>query len=380
MDLTIPVDSLRAAVGATAPSLPRGTPPRGIYQNFLLAAADGRLTVTAANGESASRALVPPREGLDIREDGAALVPAEKFQQVLREGAGESLTLTAGASGTMLRLGLAEWELPSGGDPATFPSPPAWGDSRAHHEIDAAALLLLARRTRPVGDETAGGRYMTRSALWDLGPDRLALVATDGRRLAVAEAPPGACRAVGDVALAHKPLVPTEAMAAIERLLAGAEGPVRVAFSDAEVLLDTGTAQFFGRLAEGRFPRWQDVLPRAVPQVRLRLKAAALMAAVKQARVMTDQESNRVVFRLQGGTLALSAQGPATGRSRVELAVAPDQAPEGPWETSYNPSYVLDFLKQVPADEEALWEAGKPDVPCLWRHGEHYQYVLMPLS
>jgi len=51
-----------------------------------------------------------------------------------------------------------------------------------------------------------------------------------------------------------------------------------------------------GRLVEGRFPDYRQVLPKK-QTVKVPLQVPSFTAAVRQAKIMTDEESKRVVFK-----------------------------------------------------------------------------------
>ena len=71
------------------------------------------------------------------------------------------------------------------------------------------------------------------------------------------------------------------------------------------------------------------------------------MSAVRQAAIMTDEESKRVAFKFAKKKLTLQAQGQSTGRSKVELPIEYDGKEI---KISFDAQYVIDMLKVLPPD------------------------------
>src|SRR3954462_9560600 len=143
--------------------------------------------------------------------------------------------------------------------------------------------------------------------MWELDGDSIRLVGTDGRRLALAE---GVATAVGGhTTKGQTPVVPAKAMGLLERNLQDdPEETVKVCIRPNEVLFRTGRAVIYSRLVEGRFPDYRAVLPKK-HTVKVPLEAGPFQAAVRQAAVMTDNDSKRVDFKFAKNKLTLEARG-----------------------------------------------------------------------
>ena len=152
-----------------------------ILKNLKAVAGEGRCTLIATDMEVGIRLDV---QGLTIEEPGEAILPASKLIQILRESRDAQLSIEADASACTVRGAHLEFEMPSE-DPAQFPDFPHFNDEK-YHEITAGSLREMIRRTVfATADETA--RYSMTGVLWELDGDKAKLVATDGRRLALAE-------------------------------------------------------------------------------------------------------------------------------------------------------------------------------------------------
>jgi DNA polymerase-3 subunit beta len=339
-----------------------------ILKNLKAIASDGRCTLMATDMEVGIRLDVV---GLTIQEPGEAILPASRLIAILRESRDEELSIEADPSACVIRGASLEFEMPSE-DPAQFPDLPTFAEDK-YHEITAGSLREMIRRTVfAAADETA--RYSMTGVLWELDDGTAKLVATDGRRLALAQ---GVATAHGGHTTKNQmPVVPSKAMNLLERNLEDPEEVVKVCLRPNEVLFRTGRSVIYSRLVEGRFPDYKQVLPKK-QAIRVQLQASPFQAAVRQAAIMTDDESRRVTFSFAKNKLTLQAQGAQTGRSKVELPIEYEAKAIN---VNFNPQYLVEMLKILPSDAELTLDLIDAGSPALFRSGPNYSYLVMPLT
>src|SRR5207237_3043620 len=119
------------------------------------------------------------------------------------------------------------------------------------------------------------------------------------------------------------PVVPAKAMMLLERNLTEPEEKVCISLKPNEVLMKTERAIIYSRLVEGRFPNYRQVLP-TKHGAKIPLIVGPFLSAVRQAAIMTDEESKRVIFNFAKQKLTLQARGAESGRSTVEMQVDHD--------------------------------------------------------
>jgi DNA polymerase-3 subunit beta len=339
-----------------------------ILRNFKIIAEGDRCTLMATDLELGIRFDV---QNLIIQDPGEAILPAARLIAILREARDTRLSIEADSTSCVIRGASLEFEMP-GEDPAQFPDIPIFADEK-YHEISAGSLRDMVRRTIfATADETA--RYSMTGVLWEVDEDTIRLVATDGRRLALAQGT--ATAQGGHTTKGHAPVVPTKAMSLLERNLQVDEDPVKICLRPNEVLFRTGRAVIYSRLVEGRFPDYKQVMPRKVA-TKIPLSTASFQAAVRQAAVMTDDDSKRVTFHFDRDKLTLQAHGVTAGRSKVELPISFDGKPV---DINFNPAYLVEMLKVLPADEEITLDLIDGSTPALFKYGATYSYLVMPLT
>jgi DNA polymerase-3 subunit beta len=249
---------------------------------------------------------------------------------------------------------------------ATFPT-------EACFELSTPLVRELVRRTVFATDNESS-RYALGGVLVELTPAGVIAVGTDGRRLAKMEGP---AKSQGGAPPDVQPIVPARAMQLIERCLAAADAPVLVAARTAEILVKTAGTTISARLVEGRFPRWRDVFPERPDAVRVNLVAGPLLAAVRQAAIVTSEQSKGVDFAFESGQLVLAGRSAESGESRVELPI--DHA-GATVRIKLDPRFVADFLRVLDGGTNVTVEITDPQSACVCRTEDGYGYVIMPLA
>jgi DNA polymerase-3 subunit beta len=216
---------------------------RPTLQNLKLAATPSRCTIEATDLEIGVRLDVA-----GVQADAAVqfLLPASRLIAILRETAEETVTVETSDPTTLIRAGQSEFEL-SAEDPANFPEVPN-PRSKQHHTVTAGQLRDAIRRTA-VAAAKENARYALTGTLWELDEKELRLVATDGKRLALAR-----CQAQAHDG--HEPpgkfhTLPTKAMQLLERVLDDPEQTVKVALRENEALVRVGAAVIHTRSSKG---------------------------------------------------------------------------------------------------------------------------------
>jgi DNA polymerase-3 subunit beta len=340
-----------------------------ILRNLKVITDSDRSTLMATDLELGIRLEI---RGVKVQEPGDAILPASRTLAILRESMDEELQMEGDSNRCLIRGQFNEFEMPSE-DPANFPDVPAFAEEK-FHEIKAGPLREMIRRTI-FAAAAENPRYAVTGVLWELENDSTAkLVATDGRRLAVVQG--SAVGHGGHDTKGQTPVVPTKAMGLLERNLSDPEEAVRVSLRPNEVLFKTDRAMIYSRLVEGRYPAYREVFPKK-PTTKVALTVGPFYAAVRQAAVMTDEESKKVTFTFAKKKLTLQASGAETGRSKVELAL---EYSGKEVEIRFDPRYLTDMLRVLDPDSALTLELVDGASPAVFRSGDDYSYVVMPLS
>ncbi len=355
-----------AAVSGVAPL----RSPKAILQNVKFTVDRTRgATLMATDLEVGIRARVL---GVTAEENGAVVLPTARMSSILRTALDETLTIESDDQRLLVRGAHSEFSLPLE-DVELFPELPEFA-AASYHTIAAGDLKKLIRRT-VFATDVESTRYALGGVLFEFTADLLALVGTDGRRLARMTA---ALEAENSPALpGGSPVVPVKALKLLERNLLDDDPPVHLVIqAGTSILIRTESAVIYSRLVEGRFPRYQDVFPASV-ETKIPMQVGPLRIAVEQAAIVTSDESRGVDFRFSEGVLSLITQTAEIGSSHIELPIPYEGKPI---EITFDPRYLIDALKTLDDSATITAELIDSKNAAVFRTDDHYVYVVMPLT
>jgi DNA polymerase-3 subunit beta len=352
-------------VGAVAPA----RSPKPILQNVKFDVTADGAWLTATDLEVGIRHAV---QGIDVQAAGAVVLPVTRFGSILRESADETLHIESDGNGATIRGERSKFQL-GAENPAEFP-PVASFSETAYFEAPARLLRELIRRTVFATDNESS-RYALGGVKLEFESGQITAVGTDGRRLAKMVGPIGVHGEPAGVQ--QNTIVPTRAMQLIERALAPQDAEVQLAIRGNEFLVHSPRATISARLLEGRFPDWKKVFPPTGSGTQIDLAAGPTHAAVRQAAIVTSEESRGIDFTFGGGSLVLAGKAAEVGQSRIELPIGYD----GPEITiTLDPRFVIDFLKVLDAEKTFTLELKDGESAAVSTTDDGYGYVIMPLA
>jgi DNA polymerase III subunit beta len=307
----------------------------------------------------------------EVQSAGEVLLSASRVTAILREMQGDSVTIETTDGGTLVSGARAEYKLGSE-NPAEFPIVAEFPE-QAGFTIGAAQLRQMIKRTIFATD-TESSRYALGGVLVEMKGESLVMAATDTRRLAVVR---GQCAALGkDTGDNALPIVPAKALSLVERSLTDETGSVSVVVRGNDVLFKGGAAMIYSRLVEGRFPRYQDVIP-SKSSISVDLVTGSFYAAVRQSQIVTSEESRGVEFSFGAGVLTMISRAPDVGESKVDLPISYD----GPSVAiTFDPHFVADFLRVLEPEQPIRLEMTDAENAAVFRTEDGYTYIVMPLT
>jgi len=361
-------EPLLAALQSASAVVPARS-PKPVLTNVKLEAGKGSAVLSATDLEVGIRTEI---EGVETSAAGAVLLPSARLMAIVRESApGTVFDIHSDGTATIVKAPRSEFRLPAE-DPLEFPSVATFPEEPCF-EISTPLFRELVRRTVFATDNESS-RFALGGVLLELDAKAVTAIGTDGRRLAKMEGP---ATMVNGSPSAVQPIVPARAMQLIERCLGNADVPVHIAVRSNEALVKTGPTTISARLVEGRFPRWRDVFPDRPEAVRVSLVAGPLLAAVRQAAIVTSEQSKGVDFSFENGRLVLSGRSAESGESRIELPI--DHA-GATVKIKMDPRFVGDFLRVLDGGTAVSVELTDAQSACVCRTEDGYGYVIMPLA
>jgi len=324
---------------------------------------------------------------VDVTEEGSALIPSDKLRQIISAEDNEStLTLETTGETTTIKGEDAIFSL-HGFDAADFP---ALADYKAIAEgsaSSAAAKSLFATQAGVIDSLVTrtlfaaareNSRYAINGVLMVREGKKLEMIATDGRRLAKSSV------MISGDGEASQCIIPSKALSMIQKLAADENEPVHVAITDSQAVFAFGDEPADSRavlttnLVEGTFPPYEDVIPRDL-DIKVTFNRDTLASAVKRAALLTNEESRgvRLAFTGEDKSLELSSRAPEMGEANITVDLAAYDGND--IEIGFNPTFITDALKVI-NDPEIMIELKAPNKPGLFKAGNDFLYVVMPVN
>jgi DNA polymerase-3 subunit beta len=365
MKLTVAREKLQEGLVAVAASVPAKT-TLPVLANIMVEATKEGVRLSGTDLDVAVSTVVPA----DVDSEGAVTLPAKKLVEIVRELPSAGVRMTAaGEQRVSLECGRSKFKL-LGIPKEEFPRFPAvkfdkgWRVTSADLQklINCVAFAASTEESRPI----------LNGVLWELRPDRMRMVATNGHRLARLDIPVSGGKESADL------IVPPKALDQVRRLF-GPQDEIEIARSENHLGFRSGQTLVFSRLIEGPYPNYEQVIPRENDKIAT-VDRQSLAAALRRVGVVASDQTHRVRLGFAPGTLRFSVNTPDLGEANDEIAVSYEG---DPLEIGFNASYVLEILKFMPTDEVRVTfkapERAATVEPVGWDDAASYLCLVMPL-
>jgi DNA polymerase-3 subunit beta len=343
-----------------------------ILSNFLVEAADDKITITATDLDQSIRTSCPAK----VKKPGACTIPARKlydYIKLLPDGDisiklmdNHWVQIRAGRSNTKM-VGMAR---------ANFPQVAEFPTAGAIKIVAASLQSMIAKTIFAISNEES--RYTLNGALLVLKAESMAMVATDGHRLAHIEK---LGEALEGITGEKKTLIPRKALSELLSLLNTTEVET-IDFADDEQTLffRVGGRVLTSRKLTGNFPNYEAVLPRDNNKFVI-VRSEDLMAAILRVAQFADERSGAIKIRLETNELKLSSSSTDSGESEDTIETPYNY---DPLVVGFNSQYLLDFLKAIGNTGEVRLEFKDAQSAGQMRPEDasedvKYRYILMPM-
>ena len=356
-DLSTGLQNVQNVVGT------RSTLP--ILSNVLLVAGENKLELRATDLEVSIHSTVPAK----VEREGASTLPAKRLFGLVREIESNEIEIeindreiaTVKGGGANYKLhGIGAEEYP----------PEAKFKESGKIKVEQGKIREMIRKTGYAvsSDES---RHTLNGIYVDAEEDKIKMVATDGRRLALVE------EEIESGAKANF-ILPTKTVAELQRVLQ-TEGEVEIGVGEThaefKVPQENGeTVKIHSKLVEGNFPNYKQVIP-SESKERITVVREELLHALRRADQITSEKANSVKLKFGENNLSINANTPDIGSGQESIAIQ-YKGPE--IEVAFNPVYLMDPLKILEGDEIYV-ELTDSLSPGVIKSNTPFLYVLMPM-
>lgn len=360
-------EQLREGLAVTTSVIP-GKSTRTAVENVCIVATDDALELVGTDLDVAIRYRV---DQVKVEDPGTALVPARVTADFVRDLTADTVTLQTDDTHFRVESGSDHCELTTI-DPDEYPVVARFSEEGSMRVAAGAFTRLIAKTGFAAAREQ--GRYAMHGILTLVEDDELKMIATDGRRLALAS-----CSLEGSEAASKSAgtqvIVPSKGMQLFSRVVDDPHESVLIHFGENQLGMKTSRAEVFARLIDGEFPRYSAVIPESTENF-LEVDADLFLQKLRLVSNVTSDETRAVRLSLDKGNMKVFGRSASTGEASTELEV---EFEGKPGHISFNPDFVMDGLKNCETQTVRL-EYNQNASPGKFTLGENYVYIVMPIT
>lgn len=301
-----------------------------------------------------------------IEKEGATTLPARRLFTIIRELPSSEIQFDVdGKNAASIRSGQSFFKI-LGLPEEEFPPLPKFDDSKVV-TIRQKDLRDGLRKTAYAisTDET---RYVLNGVLFSFKENKLMLVATDGRRLAMVDIELEFPRShEADI------IVPTKAVTELQRLLTD-DGDVKISVGTGQIAFDLNNTLLVSKLIEGNYPNYKQVIPSEAKE-RVTLERETFLNSLRRVSLLASDKSNSIKLSFSKNNIEITANTPEVGEARESLPVVYKGRD---FSIAFNPEFLMAPLRNL-AEDEIFFDLIDEMSPGVLKIQTPFLYVLMPM-
>ena len=302
--------------------------------------------------------------------DFTTTVGARKLIDILRTmPADQTVSLESSQSKLILKGGKSKFTLQTlpAEDFPLVQEAPSFGPKFSIPQKTLKTLLSQVSFAMAVHDI----RYYLNGILFVAEGKKLALVATDGHRLAFSSA-----TLEEEVPSKQEVILPRKTVLELQRLLSENDGAIDMQFANNQAKFSFDGMEFVTQLVEGKFPDYNRVIPKG-HRNSLTLGRQALLQCLHRTASLTSEKFKGVRLSVEPGTLRVASTHAEQEEAVDELDI--DYSGDS-IEIGFNVSYIIDVLTNMVQDMVRL-DLQDSNSSALFTipEDDKFKYVVMPM-
>ena len=302
----------------------------------------------------------------NIEKEGATTLPARRLFTIIRELPSSEIQFDVdGKNAASIRSGQSFFKI-LGLPEEEFPPLPKFDDSKVVTIRQKDLRDGLRKTSYAIStDET---RYVLNGVLFSFKDNKLTLVATDGRRLAMLDIDLEFPRShEADI------IVPTKAVTELQRLLTD-DGEVRVSVGGSQIAFDLNNSLLVSKLIEGNYPNYRQVIPGEMKE-RVTLERETFLNSLRRVSLLASDKSNSIKLNFSKNNIDITANTPEVGEAKESLPVAYKGRE---FSIAFNPEFLMAPPRNL-AEDEIFLDLIDEMSPGVIKIQSPFLYVLMPM-
>jgi DNA polymerase III subunit beta len=333
-----------------------------ILSNVLLQADGSEVHLTTTDLDVGVRGSCEAQ----VDKEGATTLPARRLFNIVRELPSSEIQFDVdGKNAASIRSGQSFFKI-LGLPEEEFPPLPKFEDAKVVTIRQKDLRDGLRKTSYAIStDET---RYVLNGILFSFKDNKLTLVATDGRRLAMVEIELEFPRS-------HETdiIIPTKAVTELQRLLTD-DGDAKVSMGNGQIAFDLNKTLLVSKLIEGNYPNYRQVIP-AEAKERVKLERETFLNSLRRVSLLASDKSNSIKLNFGKNNIDITANTPEVGEAKESLPV---QYKGRDFSIAFNPEFLMAPLRALTEDEVFLDLIDEMS-PGVLKIQTPFLYVLMPM-
>lgn len=215
-------------------------------------------------------------------------------------------------------------------------------------------------------------RYYLNGMLWELNGDNFRVVATDGHRLALASQSVEGM----DVSEPIQAILPRKGVIELNRLMADGKESVQLSLGRNHIRAKTDGFTFTSKLVEGKFPNYEQVIPKGGDKIVIGDRAL-LKQAFGRTAILSNEKYRGVRLLLEPNQLTLVANNPEQEEAEDHVNV---EYQGDTLEVGFNISYLQDVANVLSCENVRITLSDSNSSALLQdANDSNASYVVMPM-
>ena len=325
-----------------------------ITSHIYLETHAGKLLVKATDYEIG---LKVETDQVETLSPGSITSNGKKLLDIIRILKDDLITLENIGEMLHIQQGQSNFKLPTF-NANEFPEFPSQ-ESKPKINLDSQKLISSLKKITPAIDNN-NPKFELNGALIDISANKISIVSTDTRRLALVEIENNSSEELSLI-------IPKKAIIEIQKLFFNA---IEIFYDNTHLMIKSDQYTFFTKLINGKFPDFTRIIPKET-SYKLSLPKAMMIDAIKQITTISNDlkitfENNQIVFE------SLSEDN-IEAKTQISFNTPFNEA----FVLAINSKYILDFLSQINTSEFNI-ELNESNLPFVIS-SEDFKTIVMPI-
>ncbi|MEQ9210335.1 MAG: DNA polymerase III subunit beta [Pseudomonadales bacterium] len=337
-----------------------------VLSNALFVLDDSGLSITGTDLEVEVVSKIQPQS---VEQTGTITIPARKLFDIVRSLSDDAqIEVSTEDDRAVIKSGRSRFTLST--LPASeFPNVEEGVQSCQFDIAQGQLKSLIDKVSFSMAQQDV--RYYLNGMLFEVSPEHLRLVATDGHRLAMTtldttNLSPDSLQAI----------LPRKGVLELSRMLSDGDEEVSLGLGSNHVCVTAPGYKFTSKLVDGKFPDYERVLPRNAEKI-IESSREGLKQSFSRAAILSNEKYRGVRMQLEQGLIRITANNPEQEQAEEEVAVNYDGEP---LEIGFNVSYMIEALATLKSDDVQISLADPNSSALMQAKGDGSTlYVIMPM-